>query len=41
MGKRRPTFREFKKMNKTKWGLYKTRVSKQEQRQIRLERENK
>ena len=40
MGKRRPTFREYKKMNKSKWGLYKIRVSKEEKRQIRLEKEN-
>lgn len=40
MGAKRPTSREYKKMNRAKWGLYKIRVSKQEQRQLRLEKQN-
>lgn len=35
MGRPRPTSRERKKLNRTKWGLYKTRVSKSEIRKIR------
>jgi hypothetical protein len=38
MGRPRATSREFKKLNKSKWGLYKWRVSKQEIRKIRKER---
>jgi hypothetical protein len=38
MGRRRPTSREFKKLNRTKWGLYKTRVSKNEIKKIRAQK---
>jgi hypothetical protein len=41
MGRRRLTSRELKKINKTKWGLYKWRVSKDEIRKIRMERESR
>lgn len=40
MGLKRPTSREYKKMNKSKWGLYKIRVSKEEKRKIRLQRQS-
>ena len=38
MGKPRPTSREYKKFNRTKWGLYKTRVTKDEIKKIRQQR---
>ena len=40
MGRPRPTSREFKKLNKSKWGLYKWRVSKDEIREIRAKKNN-
>lgn len=40
MGRRRLTSREYKKINKSKWGLYKWRVSKEEIRKIRMERQS-
>lgn len=40
MANARPTSREYKKMNRSKWGLYKIRVSKEEKRRIRLDRQS-